>query len=288
MQFGKWTVRHPVKIKSKSGRLRNKWECICHCGVVKNIESYDLIHGKSKQCIKCYGRNPKDLTDKVFGEWHVLKLGNNKNGKTHWICSCSCGHIDNVCSASLINGLSTKCVLCYQKSMPIHGYTCKDDRHPLYNLWVTMLSRCENPNHIGFHLYGGRGIKVCERWHNLELFHKDMGERPEGFSIERINVNGDYTPENCKWASNKEQGRNRRNNRILEYQGEKKSLAEWAELLEVKYHTLHKYLTRHSFSKAYKFYTVSSHPKTTIRVDWRDKEPSKPRSKIIPIESALL
>ena len=118
-----------------------------------------------------------------------------------------------------------------------------------------MLSRCNNPKNQSFKHYGGRGIKVCERWHDLKLFYEDMGDMPESRSIDRIDVNGDYTPENCRWANSNQQGRNKRNNRILEYNGEKKCLTEWAETLNIKVDTLNKFLTRNNFEKAIEHYT---------------------------------
>jgi hypothetical protein len=92
-----------------------------------------------------------------------------------------------------------------------------------------MKGRCNSRNHTEFSRYGGRGITVCERWNSFELFLEDMGKRPSGSSIDRIDVNGNYCPENCKWSTAKEQARNKRNNVVLTIDGESKTVAEWCE-----------------------------------------------------------
>lgn len=100
---------------------------------------------------------------------------------------------------------------------------------PEYKSWRQMKGRCNSRNHTEFSRYGGRGITVCERWNSFELFLEDMGKRPSGSSIDRIDVNGNYCPENCKWSTAKEQARNKRNNVVLTIDGESKTVAEWCE-----------------------------------------------------------
>jgi hypothetical protein len=111
----------------------------------------------------------------------------------------------------------------------------------IWNSYYHMLRRCYNPKHRQFHDYGGRGIKVCDRWlgkDGRKNFIADMGERPAGYTLERNDNNGNYTPENCRWASRREQQRNRRNNVIVEYQGRRMTLAEASELSGIRYDTL--------------------------------------------------
>ena len=101
-----------------------------------------------------------------------------------------------------------------------------------------MRCRCRNPRDKSYHSYGGRGIACCERWDLFENFHDDMGPCPAGASLERIDNNDDYCPENCRWATPLEQGRNKRNNHILTFRGESKCLTAWAEEMGLDYRTL--------------------------------------------------
>lgn len=108
----------------------------------------------------------------------------------------------------------------------------KNKEHPLYVVWRGMKDRCGRKGNKAYKHYGGRGVKVCERWRNdFWAFVEDMGERPEGASLDRIDNNGDYEPGNVRWASQKEQCRNRRDNSFYTYRGETKCLSEWSEEL---------------------------------------------------------
>lgn len=98
-----------------------------------------------------------------------------------------------------------------------------------YQSWKCMKGRCQQPSHIEFHRYGARGIKVCDRWESFENFLADMGDRPKGCSIDRVDPNGDYCPENCRWADGKTQSRNRRNSKMLTIDDRTMCLSEWAE-----------------------------------------------------------
>ena len=107
-----------------------------------------------------------------------------------------------------------------------------------YKIWTGLFTRCENANRADFDSYGGRGIKVCERWNSFENFFADMGKCPDGKSIDRINNDGDYCPTNCRWATRQEQGRNKRNNKKYLYKGQWLFLSELAKLSVVKLETL--------------------------------------------------
>lgn len=115
-----------------------------------------------------------------------------------------------------------------------HGYTGTK----VHRTWLSMKRRCDNPNASNYYLYGGRGITYCNRWGRFENFLEDMGDVPEGMSLDRIDNSKDYSPENCRWATTIEQANNKRNNRFIEHRGEKKTLSEWARVAGVSTRTL--------------------------------------------------
>lgn len=107
-----------------------------------------------------------------------------------------------------------------------------------------MLRRCLTPGVANFHLYGGRGITVCDRWKSFENFLEDMGERPPNTQIEREDNDGNYSPENCRWATSREQARNRRSNTLISCDGETRSQVEWSEITGIKETTIAERLVR--------------------------------------------
>jgi len=123
-----------------------------------------------------------------------------------------------------------------------HGYAGTTT----YKSWQGMKSRCNDPNRQEYKHYGGRGIKICDRWEkDFVNFLADMGESPKGMTIERIDNDKGYYPGNCKWATRKEQGRNQRTNRMITYSGETRCLSEWSEFLDINPVTLHCRLKNH-------------------------------------------
>ena len=176
-------------------------------------------------------RRPIDITGNRYGMLVVTQyMGSGK-----WSCLCDCGRRSVVAGHHLKSG-STKSCGCRQRAVLGESTTRHGLRsHPLYRTWRGMRGRCNNPNHADYRYYGGRGIKVCERWGKFENFLADMGERPEGCSLDRIDVNGNYEPSNCRWASNSEQRRNSRRSIFIDG----KNLADLAEETGTKYGTLY-------------------------------------------------
>lgn len=172
-----------------------------------------------------------------FGLWTVLEhAGKNANNQSYYLCRCDCGTEKRIRGTSLKLGSRRGGTLscgCFQRQVCTkHGMTLCGKKVPrIYVIWAGMLDRCRNANSHLWHLYGGRGIKVCERWDkSFTHFLVDMGEPPSpNHSIDRIDCNKGYNKENCRWATAKEQQRNRRNNRLITYQGRTQCLSAWAE-----------------------------------------------------------
>lgn len=174
-----------------------------------------------------------DLTGKRFGRWLVLEeTSERRKGNVMWLCKCDCGTVRTVSASTLKTGKSVSCG-CYNKEViTTHGKT----HSRLYHTWTSMVRRCTDPNSPEADGYINRGIKVCDEWLNsFEAFRDWATENgyQDGLSIDRINNNGNYEPSNCRWATAKEQSRNRRSNVILTYNGESHCMVEWAEILKV-------------------------------------------------------
>jgi hypothetical protein len=183
----------------------------------------------------------KDLTQQKFFRLKPLR-GFRKDfgtyGKTFWECLCDCGQTVTVEAGNLVGGNSTSCG-CWQqeKAREAHlthgqslGAAGKKPTHE-YSCWQNMLARCTNQNRKDWKYYGGKGIKVCERWlTSFENFFEDLGPAPSPkHSLERGNSDGNYEPRNVSWATHKQQMNNFSRNRILEFRGQSKTLAQWAE-----------------------------------------------------------
>lgn len=166
-----------------------------------------------------------------------------KHGHRHYLCLCDCGKEKVIARTSILNNSSKSCGCLNDEKRKKHGGSYDN----AYWSWKAMLRRCENPDHDSYKHYGGAGITVCDRWKKYENFLQDMGEREKGVSIDRINPDGNYTPENCRWATPEEQSNNRRYNRHVEYEGKDFTCSRLARKFGIAPSTLNRRIFIHKW-----------------------------------------
>lgn len=234
-----------------------RWECICDCGRSIIRMSSDLVRGNIKSCgcsslemraatlaTKPMRRNPRirDLSGQRFGRLMVVELCETRTPKERriqWHCICDCGNTSIVTSHNLIAGTSSSCG-CYHNELlsaiaTRHGHS----KTGAYSSWRAAMTRCFAESHPTFKNYGARGISMDPEWrHDFNAFLRDMGPRPVGHSLERLNVNGNYEPSNCIWLPRPMQLRNRRNTIWVIHDGKTICLKELSEITGICYATL--------------------------------------------------
>lgn len=167
----------------------------------------------------------------------LSKVETNHNGYVYE-CLCDCGNKKVIEGKSIRSGLTKSCGCIRSQYVSTKNKTHEKTNTGAYKSWRAMKTRCTNLNTPSYKNYGERGITICDRWLNFENFYEDMGDRPEGKTLERIDNSKGYSRENCKWASKKEQNRNTRQVKLLTYEGETLCMKEWAEKLSIPYSTL--------------------------------------------------
>lgn len=180
----------------------------------------------------------KDMSGRTFGRLTVIECVGTRDNRAMWKCLCSCGRIAVVSGKCLRR--DTKSCGCLMRETTIkrsttHGLSGTRE----FRIYYLMIQRCENPNNESYPYYGGRGIKICKRWRDsLEAFVSDMGPCPDGLSINRVNNDGDYEPNNCKWATVDEQAKNKSSTRFVTFRGETLCLKDMARRYGIDYHAL--------------------------------------------------
>lgn len=182
-----------------------------------------------------------DLTGQKFGRLTVIRLSNKKQKKILlWECECDCGGLNTTTAAALKTGNTLSCG-CVKKDLLIkrntkHGFS----NTRIYEIWQGMIKRCTNPNCLAYPYYGGRGITVCDRWLNFIYFYEDtIDGYADDLSLDRFpNTDGNYEQTNFRWATDEQQANNKTDNRVVEFNGEKLTISEWASKIGLQYRTV--------------------------------------------------
>ena len=234
---------------SKSGRKIIRWKCQCDCGNIIDVDSSNLLRGNTRSCGCLTSENKKQYyIGKKFGRLTVIERIENyidENGSPHsmWKCKCECGNVVSVRGTFLKSGSVRSCgclgAETLKEMLTVHG----DSKTRLYKIWAGIKERCYNANNKCYKEYGGRGILMCDEWKNDYVifkewayangYYEDVNKEP--CSIDRIDNNGNYCPNNCRWVNRKVQQNNTRHNHYIEYNNETHTIAEWADIYKIDY-----------------------------------------------------
>ena len=235
-KFGRYTVlRHDAATVKDGGRMPN-YICQCDCGSEpRSVGRQALVKGDAKSC-GCLHKEivsaaAHDLTGQIFGRLVVVSRSEReitrRGQPAYWLCKCECGAEKVVSAASMRSGLTKSCGCLQKEVVSTHGISSER----IYRTWCGMIARCHHPNDSAFKDYGERGIKVCSEWQDVAAFRGWALKNgyTDTLTIERVDVNGDYCPENCCFISKADQARNRRDTLRFSAWGETKSVYDWFE-----------------------------------------------------------
>lgn len=180
-------------------------------------------------------KKPINLSGLQYGRLTVINRVDGDNSKC--VCSCSCGTIKTYWSSAITGGRTQSCG-CLRADISPHNKRHGMAGSPTYKSWQHMIDRCNNNRNPSYKDYGARGITICERWSLFDYFLADMGVKPEGKTIDRIENDGNYCPENCQWSDKTAQANNRRSSRIITHNGESLTLAQFARKFNISIGTL--------------------------------------------------
>lgn len=248
-RYGKLTVLEVIRKRIPCGELHRFAHCRCDCGKYKDVFIGQLIDGRTKSCgcIQRRYENDEDLIGKQFGRLTILNIFRDKDKNAKFAhCKCLCGKEKDIMIYDILREHTVSCG-CYCRELIIKNSTThglKD--HPLYGSWCNMIDRCENPNNPGYINYGGRGIKICKEWRNNAgkfvnwCLENGWGEN---LTIDRIDVNGNYEPSNCRFATRHIQSVNQRirKDNPSGYKGiyQKKDSNSWISCIRVNKKQIH-------------------------------------------------
>ena len=250
-RYGKLTVIKYIGYKNK----KSIWECQCDCGNIVNKSVGELRGGGTISC-GCWRKErvKANLIGKKFGRLTVVEeVGRNKWGGVIWRCQCDCGNITETLSKYLLNGDTTSCG-CRRMEILKETTELETTHHMtntrLYRIWSSMKRRCYNLNDKNYKNYGERGITICEEWNEFINFYNwaIKNNYDDNLTIDRIDVNKNYEPNNCRWVDRKIQGNNTRRNHYITYNGETKTMSEWADLYGINYNTLRGRINNYNWS----------------------------------------
>lgn len=201
-----------------------------------------------------------DLVGRRFGRLRVTAflgrvVGGGGQKRSVWACLCDCGGETQVAGGNLRSSSIKSCGCLRLEVLDKTSHGLSGTSH--YGIWKKILRRCNDPTDGSYKRYGGRGISVCTRWHDLENFVVDMGPRPAGTSIERDNNNGPYSKANCRWATAIEQANNKRNSRVVEFDGRRQTVAMWAREFGVSPFHLYNRLNKNPVALAFSAFAGS-------------------------------
>lgn len=198
-------------------------------------------------------RKIKDLTGQKFGKLTVIEFEGKRKNLILWKCKCDCGKETIAYAGNLRTGHTTSCG-CFKFASRNKKHGLKRTR--LYSIWSNIKTRCYSEDNTDYVRYGGRGIKMCDEWKNDFMAFNEWAYQngydesaPRGqCTIDRIDVNGDYSPENCRWVDIEQQQNNRRDNVLIEYNGEIKTLAQWSKILNLSYEMIRQRIQLYGWS----------------------------------------
>lgn len=218
----------------KNGR----WLCVCDCGEERINTTNSLEKGLVKSC----GCGKKKFKPNVRYN-HLVTISQRFDSDkkvSFWLCKCDCGSVKEYCQSNIIKGTTRSCGCMREEAIKAHNKSYGKSKERLYDIWCGMRNRCNNPNNHSYKNYGGRGITYYKRWNDYEIFKKwaIKSGYDDNLTLERKDVNKNYTPQNCCWITMTEQQYNKRTTSYIEYNGIKKSIAEWSKETGIKQGTL--------------------------------------------------